>query len=131
MGRDQQAAAAVMAPEKLKLFMGVLALQFLLAGFHIVSRAALNMGISKIVFIVYRNIISLALLAPFAYFLEKCVTAGLSCFAPDFLNNACYQAELLDICLTCFSARLTCFRKDRPPLTFSLLVEFFLLALCG
>jgi len=63
----------VMAPEKLKLFMGVLALQFLLAGFHIVTRAALNMGISKIVFIVYRNIISLALLAPFAYFLEKCV----------------------------------------------------------
>ncbi|XP_066379218.1 protein WALLS ARE THIN 1-like [Miscanthus floridulus] len=92
MGRDQQAAAAVMAPEKLKLFMGVLSLQFLLAGFHIVSRAALNMGISKIVFIVYRNVISLALLAPFAYFLEK---------------------------------------KDRPPLTFSLLVEFFLLALCG
>ncbi|KAL6626603.1 hypothetical protein ACP70R_030329 [Stipagrostis hirtigluma subsp. patula] len=90
MGRDQ-AAAAVM-PEKLKLFIGVLALQFLLAGFHIVSRAALNMGISKIVFIVYRNLISLALLAPFAYFLEK---------------------------------------KDRPPLTFSLLVEFFLLALCG
>ncbi|GJN06015.1 hypothetical protein PR202_ga23699 [Eleusine coracana subsp. coracana] len=79
-------------PEKLKLFTGVLALQFLLAGFHIVTRAALNMGISKIVFIVYRNIISLALLAPFAYFLEK---------------------------------------KDRPPLTFSLLVEFFLLALCG
>nr|CAB3476540.1 unnamed protein product [Digitaria exilis] len=81
-----------MAPEKVKLFLGVLALQFLLAGFHIVSRAALNMGISKLVFIVYRNIISLALLAPFAYFLEK---------------------------------------KDRPPLTFSLLVEFFLLALCG
>ncbi|EAY72293.1 hypothetical protein OsI_00148 [Oryza sativa Indica Group] len=90
MGRDQ-AAAAVMH-EKVKLFIGVLTLQFLLAGFHIVSRAALNMGISKIVFIAYRNLISLALLAPFAYFLEK---------------------------------------KDRPPLTFSLLVEFFLLALCG
>ncbi|KAK3163709.1 hypothetical protein QOZ80_1AG0007280 [Eleusine coracana subsp. coracana] len=90
MARDQAPVAAM--PEKLKLFTGVLALQFLLAGFHIVTRAALNMGISKIVFIVYRNIISLALLAPFAYFLEK---------------------------------------KDRPPLTFSLLVEFFLLALCG
>lgn len=72
MGRDQ-AAAPVMAPEKAKLFLGVLVLQFLLAGFHIVSRAALDMGISKLVFIVYRNIISLALLAPFAYFLEKCV----------------------------------------------------------
>lgn len=86
MGRD------LVHGEKVKLFMGVLALQFLLAGFHIVSRAALNMGISKLVFIVYRNIISLALLAPFAYFLEK---------------------------------------KDRPPLTFSLLAEFFVLALIG
>jgi drug/metabolite transporter (DMT)-like permease len=86
MGRDH------VHGEKVKLFMGVLALQFLLAGFHIVSRAALNMGISKLVFIVYRNIISLALLAPFAYFLEK---------------------------------------KDRPPLTFSLLAELFVLALIG
>ena len=86
MGRDQQAGvgagAAAAHREKVKLFMGVLALQFLLAGFHIVSRAALNMGISKLVFIVYRNVISLALLAPFAYFLEKYVAASilLLCF---------------------------------------------------
>lgn len=73
MIETRPAAAATMAPEKLKLLVGVLALQFLLAGFHIVSRAALNMGISEIVFMVYRNLISLALLAPFAYFLEKCV----------------------------------------------------------
>lgn len=78
--------------EKAKLFIGVLALQFCYAGFHIVSRAALNMGVSKIVFPVYRNAIALVLLAPFAYFLEK---------------------------------------KDRPPLTFSLAIQFFLLALCG
>ncbi|KAJ6820839.1 auxin-induced protein 5NG4-like [Iris pallida] len=78
--------------EKAKLLIAVLALQFCYAGFHIVSRAALNMGVSKIVFPVYRNVIALLLLAPFAYFLEK---------------------------------------NDRPPLTFSLLVQFFLLALCG
>ncbi|MQL93765.1 hypothetical protein Taro_026407 [Colocasia esculenta] len=78
--------------EKAKLLLGVLVLQLCYAGFHIVSRTALNMGISKIVFAVYRNIIALILLVPFAYFLEK---------------------------------------KDRPPLTFSLLVEFFLLGLCG
>lgn len=91
MGRDQAADAAVVAVhEKLKLFVGVLALQFLLAGFHIVTRAALNMGISKIVFIVYRNLISLALLAPFAYFLEKCVNRLFfpfnSQFAPKVLS---------------------------------------------
>lgn len=79
-------------PERVKLHIAMLALQFGYAGFHIVSRAALNMGISKIVFPIYRNIIALLLLGPAAYFLEK---------------------------------------KERPPITLSFLVQFFLLALCG
>ncbi|EEF52654.1 protein WALLS ARE THIN 1 [Ricinus communis] len=58
-------------PERLQLHMAMLTLQFGYAGFHVVSRAALNMGISKLVFPVYRNIIALLLLLPFAYFLEK------------------------------------------------------------
>ncbi|KAH9603539.1 hypothetical protein KSS87_006049 [Heliosperma pusillum] len=58
-------------PEKLQLHGAMLALQFGYAGFHVVSRAALNMGISKLVYPVYRNIIALLLLLPFAYFLEK------------------------------------------------------------
>lgn len=58
-------------PERLQLHLAMLALQFGYAGFHVVSRAALNMGISKLVFPVYRNIIALLLLAPFAFFLEK------------------------------------------------------------
>ncbi|KAL5713369.1 WD repeat-containing protein wat1 [Ranunculus cassubicifolius] len=79
-------------PERTRLHLAMLALQFGYAGFHVVSRFALNMGISKIVFPVYRNIIALLLLAPFAYFLEK---------------------------------------KDRPALTFSFMIQFFLLALIG
>lgn len=79
-------------PERVKLHIAMLALQFGYAGFHIVSRAALDMGISKIVFPIYRNIIALLLLGPAAYFFEK---------------------------------------KERPPLTLSFLVQFFLLALCG
>ncbi|MBA0690036.1 hypothetical protein Goari_007734, partial [Gossypium aridum] len=43
--------------------------------FHIVSRVALNIGVSKVVYPVYRNIIALLLLSPFAYFLEK-ITAN-------------------------------------------------------
>ncbi|KAK8916750.1 hypothetical protein KSP39_PZI023319 [Platanthera zijinensis] len=78
--------------DKLKLLISVITLQFCYAGFHIVSRTALNMGVSKIVFPVYRNTIALVLVAPFAYFLEK---------------------------------------KDRPPLTFQILIQFFFLALCG
>ncbi|CAI8619807.1 unnamed protein product [Vicia faba] len=58
-------------PEKFQLHAAMLALQFVCAGFHVVSRAALNMGISKYVFSVYRNIIALLLLLPFAYFFEK------------------------------------------------------------
>ncbi|XP_010536384.1 PREDICTED: protein WALLS ARE THIN 1 [Tarenaya hassleriana] len=58
-------------PERLQLHAAMLALQFGYAGFHVVSRAALNMGISMLVFPVYRNIIALLLLLPFAYFLEK------------------------------------------------------------
>ncbi|KAH1123903.1 hypothetical protein GYH30_013904 [Glycine max] len=58
-------------PERFQLHAAMLALQFGYAGFHVVSRAALNMGISKLVFPVYRNIIAFLLLVPFAYFLEK------------------------------------------------------------
>ncbi|XP_057979558.1 protein WALLS ARE THIN 1-like [Malania oleifera] len=57
--------------ERVQLHMATLALQFGYVGFHIVSRAALNMGMNKLIFLVYRNIIAFLLLLPFAYFLEK------------------------------------------------------------
>ncbi|EPS59354.1 hypothetical protein M569_15453, partial [Genlisea aurea] len=79
-------------PEKFQLHAAMVALQFGYAGFHVVSRAALNMGISKIVFPVYRNILALLLLLPFAYFLEK---------------------------------------KERPAMTWSFVLQFFLLAIVG
>ncbi|KAH6822246.1 nodulin MtN21 /EamA-like transporter family protein [Perilla frutescens var. hirtella] len=78
--------------ERVKLLISLIILQLCFAGFHIVSRVALNLGVSKIVYPIYRNIIALLLIGPFAYFMEK---------------------------------------KDRTPLTFSLLAEFFLLALVG
>ncbi|CAK9178469.1 unnamed protein product [Ilex paraguariensis] len=79
-------------PERVQLHLAMLALQFGYAGFHVVSRMALNMGISKIVFPVYRNILAFLLLLPFAYFLEK---------------------------------------KERPPISLSFAVQFFLLAIVG
>ncbi|KAI3870101.1 hypothetical protein MKW92_021969 [Papaver armeniacum] len=71
MADDTGTKRSCNVPEKTKLHLAMLALQFGYAGFHVVSRFALNMGISKIVFPVYRNIIALILLVPFAYFLEK------------------------------------------------------------
>ncbi|CAD5323414.1 unnamed protein product [Arabidopsis thaliana] len=66
--------------------------KFVNVGFHIVSRVALNIGVSKVVYPVYRNLLALLLIGPFAYFFEK---------------------------------------KERPPLTISLLAQFFFLALIG
>ncbi|KAM4117522.1 hypothetical protein ACB094_02G131100 [Castanea mollissima] len=58
-------------PERAMLHLVMTAWQFGYAGNHIILRAALNMGVSKLVFPLYRNIIALLALAPFAYFLEK------------------------------------------------------------
>uniref|UniRef100_A0A7N2LZV0 WAT1-related protein n=1 Tax=Quercus lobata TaxID=97700 RepID=A0A7N2LZV0_QUELO len=60
-----------MVPERAMLHLVMTAWQFGYAGNHIILRAALNMGVSKLVFPLYRNIIALFALAPFAYFLEK------------------------------------------------------------
>lgn len=54
-----------------KLHTAMTFFQFAYAGNHVILRTALNMGISKFVFPAYRNIIALALIAPFAYFMEK------------------------------------------------------------
>lgn len=59
--------------DKMKLLIALLTLQCCYAGFHIVSRVALNIGVSKVVYPIYRNIIALLLLGPFAYFYEKYV----------------------------------------------------------
>ncbi|XP_059438953.1 protein WALLS ARE THIN 1-like isoform X2 [Corylus avellana] len=80
-----------MVPERAKLHIVMTAWQIGYAGNHIILRTALNMGVSKLVFPLYRNIVALLLLAPSAYFLEK----------------------------------------DRPPLTTSLLIQFFLLGFIG
>ncbi|XP_021685548.2 protein WALLS ARE THIN 1 isoform X2 [Hevea brasiliensis] len=79
-------------PERTKLQIAMTIFQFGYAGNHVILRAALNMGISKLVFPVYRNITALLLLAPVAYFLEK---------------------------------------KDRPALTTSFLIQFFILGFVG
>lgn len=60
-----------MVSVKTKLLVALLVLQLCYAGTHIVSRVALNIGVSKVVYPVYRNLIALLLLGPFAYFSEK------------------------------------------------------------
>lgn len=94
--RSPAAAAAAKrmctVPERAKLHLAMAIFQFGYAGNHVIMRTALNMGVSKLVFPLYRNIIAVIVLVPFAYFLEK---------------------------------------KDRPRLTYSFLLQFFLLGLVG
>nr|XP_023876933.1 WAT1-related protein At3g53210-like [Quercus suber] len=79
-------------PERAKLHLAMIVCQLGFAGNHIILKIALNMGISLLVFPVYRNIVALVALVPFAYFLEK---------------------------------------RDRPPISTSLLLQFFFLGLIG
>ncbi|CAI8588650.1 unnamed protein product [Vicia faba] len=60
-----------MVSERAKLHTALTFLQFCHAGNHIFLRIALNTGVSKLVFPVYRNITAFILLAPLAYFTEK------------------------------------------------------------
>ncbi|MED6168837.1 hypothetical protein PIB30_015457 [Stylosanthes scabra] len=56
---------------KAKPYLLTVGLQFGLAGTYIFSMASLNHGMSRYVFVVYRNIIAAISLAPFAFFFER------------------------------------------------------------
>ncbi|KAL3833494.1 hypothetical protein ACJIZ3_008230 [Penstemon smallii] len=57
--------------KKLKIYVGVILLQFGFAGFAIVAKFALNKGTSHYTFSVYRNAIAAVVFAPFAFVLER------------------------------------------------------------
>lgn len=56
---------------KAKPFLGVIFLQVGLSGMDILSKAALNEGMSNYVFVVYRHAFAAIVFAPFAFFLDK------------------------------------------------------------
>ncbi|KAL2344981.1 hypothetical protein Fmac_006266 [Flemingia macrophylla] len=56
---------------RLKPFIGVVFLQFGYAGMDVLSKAALNKGMSNYVFVVYRHVFAFVVMAPFALVLEK------------------------------------------------------------
>ena len=56
---------------RLKPFIGVVFLQFGYAGMDVLSKAALNKGMSNYVFVVYRHVFAFVVMAPFALILEK------------------------------------------------------------
>ncbi|XP_062077143.1 protein WALLS ARE THIN 1-like [Humulus lupulus] len=91
-GSTPAKSSSFMVPERAKLHMALTVLQFAYAGNHVFVRAALDLGVSKLIFPVYRNLIAMLLLIPFAYVLEK---------------------------------------KERPKMSLSFLMQFFVLGLIG
>ncbi|KAL3676340.1 hypothetical protein R1sor_026288 [Riccia sorocarpa] len=70
----------------------LLIMQLGFAGHQVLSRVVLTTGLNQFVYAIYRNVLALVIMSPFAYALE---------------------------------------RKERPPLTFKLISNFFLLGLLG
>lgn len=55
-----------------KPYLLTIGLQFGMAGTYLFTMASLNHGMSRLVFIVYRNAIAAIALAPFALIFERC-----------------------------------------------------------
>ena len=77
--RRGAAALCAAVPERAKIHAALTLFQVGHAGNHVLLRAALDMGVSKLVFPFYRNVIALFVLIPSAYVLEKYALYVLLC----------------------------------------------------
>lgn len=57
--------------DRIKPFLAVVFLQFGFAGMDVLSKAALNQGMSNYVLVVYRHVVATLVIAPFAVILDK------------------------------------------------------------
>eukprot|EP01018_Ginkgo_biloba_P006078 Gb_16148 [translate_table: standard] len=64
--------------EKSKPYIAMISLQFGYAGMNIITKVSLNRGMSHYVLVAYRHVVATAVIAPFAFFIERKVRPKLT-----------------------------------------------------
>ncbi|KAK4488282.1 hypothetical protein RD792_004029 [Penstemon davidsonii] len=83
--------------KQLKIYVGVILLQFGFAGFAIVAKFALNKGTSHYTFSVYRNAIAAVVFAPFAFVLESPIIGQNLFYAGMTYTSATFTAAMCNV----------------------------------
>lgn len=83
--------------QRMKPFIGVILLQFGFAGMDILSKVALNEGMSNYVFVVYRHAVATIVIVPFAIILDKSVSFSFSLYMCISCDNSIEVTKTADI----------------------------------
>lgn len=83
--------------ERLKPFIAVVFLQTGFAGMDVLSKAALNKGMSNYVLVVYRHAVAFLVITPFAVILDKSLSSSVSLLLCACVLVSVY--EQLSICM--------------------------------
>ncbi|XP_057442705.1 WAT1-related protein At4g08290-like [Lotus japonicus] len=113
-----------------KALLIIISLQFGSAGMYVITKDALNKGMSHYVFVVYRNIIATIVLGPFAFFLERKTRPKMTIRIFSEIMAVAFVEIILDQCFTFLGMKMTsasfasAVMNSVPSITFVLAIIF-------